>query len=105
VHHLAWVEAHPDETRTLFEHRQTLERTARAGELRDQNRPVLAEVRAWMARHVEAEAIRDLGTAAAAVWFGPAQAVARDWIGGRLRGRPTAVADALAEAAWRSFRR
>ena len=105
VHHLAWVEAHPDETRTLFEHRQTLERTARAGELRDQNRPVLAEVRAWMGQHVEAGAIRDLGPAAAAVWFGPAQAVARDWIGGRLRGRPTAVGDALAEAAWRSFRR
>jgi AcrR family transcriptional regulator len=103
-HHLAWVEAHPDETRTLFEHRQTLERTPRAGELRDQNRPVLAEVRAWMARHVEAGTVRDLGPATAAVWFGPAQSVARDWIGGRLRGRPTAVGEALAEAAWRALR-
>jgi AcrR family transcriptional regulator len=102
--HLAWVEAHPDETRTLFEHRQTLERTPRAGELRDQNRPVLREVRAWLERWVEAGAIRDLGPAAAAVWLGPAQAVARDWIGGRLRGRPSALADALGEAAWRSFR-
>jgi AcrR family transcriptional regulator len=104
VHHLEWVTAHPDETRTLFEHRQTLERTPRAGELRDQNRPVLAEVRTWLARHVEAGAIRDLGPVAGAVWYGPAQAVARDWIGGRLRGEPTAVAAALAEAAWRSFR-
>ena len=49
-------------------------------------------------------ALRDLGPVAAAVWFGPAQAVARDWIAGRLRGAPTAVADELAEAAWRSFR-
>jgi hypothetical protein len=104
VHHLEWVEAHPDETRTLFEHRQALERTARAGELHDQNRPVLAEVRAWLARHAEAGAIRDLGPVAGAVWYGPAQAVARDWIGGRLRGRPTEAADALAEAAWRAFR-
>jgi AcrR family transcriptional regulator len=104
IHHLEWVEAHPDETRTLFEHRQTLERTARASDLREQNRPVLAEVGAWMARHVEAGTIRDLGPVAAAVWFGPAQSVARDWIGGRLRGRPSAVAAALAEAAWRSFR-
>src|SRR5215218_7025071 len=24
VHHLEWVEAHPEQTRTLFEHRQTL---------------------------------------------------------------------------------
>jgi len=104
VHHLEWVEAHPDETRTLFEHRQTLERTPRAAELRDQNRPVLAEVRAWLARHVEAGTIRDLGAVSGAVWYGPAQAVARDWIGGRLRGAPSAVAEELAEAAWRSFR-
>jgi AcrR family transcriptional regulator len=104
LHHLAWVEAHPDETRTLFEHRQALERTPRAGELRDQNRPVLAEVRDWMVRHVEAGALRDLGPVAAAVWFGPAQSVARDWIAGRLRARPTEMGDALADAAWRAFR-
>jgi AcrR family transcriptional regulator len=104
VHHLEWVEAHPDETRTLFEHRSTLERTARASDLRDQNRPVLAEVRAWVLGHVEAGSLRDLGTLSAAVWFGPAQAVARDWIGGRLRGRPTEGAEALAGAAWRAMR-
>jgi AcrR family transcriptional regulator len=104
VHHLEWVEAHPDETRTLFEHRATLERTARASELRDHNRPVLAEVRAWLKRHVEAGALHDLGPLAAAVWFGPAQAVARDWIGGRLRGAPTDAAEALAGAAWRGMR-
>jgi AcrR family transcriptional regulator len=104
VRHLAWVEAHPHETRTLIEHRQTLERTPRAGELRARNQPALAEVRAWMRRHVETGAVRDLGPAAAAVWFGPAQLVARDWIAGRLRGKPSALAPALAEAAWRSFR-
>ena len=103
-HHLAWVEAHPHETRTLFEHRQTLERAGRTDELRARNRPALSETRTWMRRHVEAGTIRDLGAAAAAVWFGPAQLVARDWIAGRLRGKPTAVAPALAEAAWRSFR-
>ncbi len=104
LHHLAWVEAHPEETRTLFEHRQALERTPRAGDLRDQNRPVLAEVRDWMVGQVEAGALRDLGPVAAAVWFGPAQSVARDWIAGRLRGRPTEAGDALADAAWRAFR-
>jgi AcrR family transcriptional regulator len=104
AHHLAWVEAHPQEARTLFEHRQTLERAGRAAELRDQNRPALAQVRDWLAGHVAAGAIRDLGPASAAVWLGPAQAVARDWIGGRLRGRPSALTDALAGAAWRSFR-
>jgi AcrR family transcriptional regulator len=104
VHHLEWVEAHPHETRTLFEHRQTLDRTPRAGDLREQNRAALDEVRAWAARHVAEGAIRDLGPAAAAVWFGPAQVVARDWMAGRLRGKPTALAPALAEAAWRSFR-
>jgi AcrR family transcriptional regulator len=104
VHHLAWVEAHPHETRTLFEHRQTLERTPRAGDIKEQNRAALADVRAWVARHVEAGTIRDVGPAAAAVWFGPAQLVARDWMAGRLRGRPSRVAGALADAAWRSFR-
>jgi AcrR family transcriptional regulator len=105
VHHLEWVEAHPHETRTLFEHRQTLERTARAGVLREQNRAALAEAGAWTARHIEAGTIRDLGPAAArAVWLGPAQLVARDWVAGRLRGKPTALAPALADAAWRSFR-
>jgi AcrR family transcriptional regulator len=103
-HHLAWVEAHPHETRTLFEHRQTLEHAGRADELRARNQPALREVRAWMRRHVEAGTVRDLGPATAAVWFGPAQLVARDWIAGRLRGTPTALAPALAEAAWRSFR-
>jgi AcrR family transcriptional regulator len=104
VHHLAWVEAHPHETRTLFEHRQALEHTPRAGELRAQNRRALAEAGAWLQRHVDAGAIRDLGPAAAAVWSGPAQLVARDWIAGRLRGKPSALAEELAEAAWRSFR-
>jgi AcrR family transcriptional regulator len=104
VHHLAWVEAHPHETRTLFEHRQALERTPRAGELRALNQPALREMRAWLRRHVDAGVVRDLGRAAAPVWFGPAQLVARDWIAGRLRGRPGALADALADAAWRSFR-
>ena len=104
VHHLAWVEAHPHETRTLFEHRQTLERTPRAGDLQQLNRAALAEVRTWAARHVQAGSIRDLGPAAAAIWFGPAQLVARDWMAGRLRGKPSALAPALADAAWRSFR-
>jgi len=104
VHHLEWVERNPDETRTLFDHRSTLERTARADAVREQNRDALAGVRAWVDAHVGAGAIRDLGGATAAVWFGPAQAVARDWIAGRLRGRPTAVGAELAEAAWRSFR-
>jgi AcrR family transcriptional regulator len=104
VHHLAWVEAHPHGTRTLFEHRQTLERTPRAGEIQRQNRAALGEVRAWAARHVEAGTIRDLGPAAGAIWFGPAQLVARDWIAGRLRGKPGALAPTLADAAWRSFR-
>ncbi len=104
VHHLAWVEAHPDETRTLFEHRQTLERTPRADAIQEQNRPVMEEIRAWIVRCVEAGEIRDLGPATAAVWLGPAQAVARDWIAGRMRGAPSELADALADAAWRSFR-
>ena len=102
--HLAWVEAHPHETRTLFEHRQTLERTPRAGELHAQNRPAMAEIGAWLRRQVAAGTVRDLGAAAGAVWLGPAQLVARDWIAGRLRGRPSALAVELAEAAWRSFR-
>jgi AcrR family transcriptional regulator len=103
-HHLAWVEAHPDDTRTLFEHRQTLERAGRADELRARNRPALRETRAWLRRHAEAGVVRDLGAAAPAVWFGPAQLVARDWIAGRLRDRPGVLAPALAEAAWRAFR-
>jgi AcrR family transcriptional regulator len=104
VQHLAWVEAHPHETRTLFEHRQTLERTQRAGDVQRLNRAALAEMRKWAARHVEAGTIRDLGHASGAVWFGPAQLVARDWMAGRLRGKPSALAPALADAAWRSFR-
>ena len=65
---------------------------------------MLAEVRTWLERHAEAGALRDLGPAAGAVWYGPAQAVARDWIAGRLRGRPGELSPALEEAAWRSFR-
>src|SRR5918995_3221357 len=61
LHHLEWVEAHPHETRTLFEHRQTLERTPRADALVRQNRPFVREVRAWARRHVEAGAVRRLG--------------------------------------------
>jgi AcrR family transcriptional regulator len=102
-HHLAWVEAHPDETRTLFEHRQALERSPRADALAEQNREGLREVRAWLARQVDAGRLRDLGPAFGAVWYGPAQAVARDWIAGRMRGAPTELAPALADAAWRAF--
>jgi AcrR family transcriptional regulator len=99
-HHLAWVEANPRDARVLFEHRQALDRSTR----REVNRPVLAEVNAWLEAHVAAGAIRDLGDASGAVWYGPAQAVARDWIAGRTRTAPSTLAPALAEAAWRSFR-
>ena len=65
---------------------------------------MLGELRDWLGAQVEAGAIRDLGAAAFPVWSGPAQAVARDWIAGRTREAPSALAPALAEAAWRAFR-
>ena len=101
AHHLAWIEAHPRDARVLFEHRQALDRSER----REVNRPVLAEVRTWLERHVEAGAMRDLGP-------GRRGGLVRAGAGGRARldrgaaaGRARAtLAPALAEAAWRSFR-
>jgi AcrR family transcriptional regulator len=102
--HLAWVEANPDGTRTLFEHRQALERSPHADGVREQNRVAFRAARDWLAHHVAAGTLRDLGPAAVVVWLGPAQMVAREWIAGRMRGAPADLGPELAEAAWRAFR-
>jgi AcrR family transcriptional regulator len=96
-HHLAWVARHRDLAQILLG-----ARPAGAVEL---NEPFFAEVRAWWRAHVHYGVLADIELDRAhALWLGPSHEYCRQWLAGRARRIPPAVAEALADAAWASVK-
>jgi AcrR family transcriptional regulator len=105
AHQLGWTEQHADLARFLYM-RGPLGFDSPAGpELDSRNRELEAGFRAWMAPLVEAGHIRATSTLMiSAIVSGPAHAVARRWLAGRLEARPTEFVEELADAAWAALR-
>jgi AcrR family transcriptional regulator len=105
VHHLGWVERHPEWARFLLTMRQTEFVAAAEPEIADLNRTFVGEVIAWFRPHVEAGRITRLPfDVAIAVLVGPSQEFARHWLAGRSRTSIRKAARALAGAAWQAVR-
>ncbi|RMF17424.1 MAG: TetR/AcrR family transcriptional regulator [Gammaproteobacteria bacterium] len=103
--YIEWVEAHPDLARFIFQSRGKVIRGEASQRLADMNRQQLAGYRDWLQPHMEAGRIRKLPFAVFhALVNGPAQDLVRNWLGGRLKGRPSDWSEVLADAAWRSVR-
>jgi AcrR family transcriptional regulator len=100
-HHLRWVVEHPDRARYLLA--GTDARAALAGrrDLREQNRRFFARVNSWLAPRLAAGELRRVSPEVLhALWIGPSQELARHWLEGRVKRRPTEDAEVLAAAAW-----
>jgi AcrR family transcriptional regulator len=100
---LAWFEAHPRAARLVIAHRDQVAASAAGGDrLRAINRPFTRRVRAWLARGHDTGAIpRDVDlTLLHALVFAPARELGSLWLAGRVKGRPSARAAALGDAAW-----
>jgi AcrR family transcriptional regulator len=102
--YLAWVEAHPGESRFLFKMRSS----AGVGREEEALRADTGAFVALLAQRLKAAQQRgQLRAMPAAAYLsaimGPAEHFARLWLDGRSQGvRPSEVSEALAAAAWRA---
>jgi AcrR family transcriptional regulator len=98
--YLRWVGANRDAAAFLLR-----ERPAGADELRGHNRQFFVEVMAWWDTHVHYGALRALPfDLVHSLWLGPAHEYTRNWVAGRAKRVPTAVAGVLADAAWQTLK-
>ncbi|MEV0356167.1 TetR family transcriptional regulator [Nocardia sp. NPDC050697] len=96
--HLEWVTAQPARATVLFG-------AAPAGAKEQEgNREFLLDVARWWRTHAGYGAVRELEfDLLYALWLGPAQEYARNWLAGAIRRPPAEVAAELGAAAWRTL--
>ena len=105
-YHLDWVRGHPDWARYLLDMGRQAELVeATRTEVEAMNRDFSATVLAWLAPHFARGTLRRLPPPLLyALVLGPAQYLARQWLGGRPELDLAAAAAVLADAAWRALR-
>jgi AcrR family transcriptional regulator len=104
-YHLRWVREHADWARFLFHLREAEAIQAVKPDIRDINRSFAAAVAAWVAPHIQAGVLSPLpADVIGAVWIGPAQQFARQWLAGHSTTPLPKATRVLAAAAWRSLR-
>ena len=105
AHHLRWVEGDPSLARFLANRRETELRLATEGRVRELNRAFMPRVGAWIAREVEAGALRPLPRDLwEPVLLGPSQELGRLWLAGRTEISLRRAERELAETTWRAVR-
>ena len=103
--HLRWVQHHADWARFLFHMREGEAVEAVKPEIRELHRRFAADVADWVGPHMRDGAITPLpADVIGAVWIGPAQQFARQWLAGHATTTLQKATPILAEAAWKSLR-
>jgi AcrR family transcriptional regulator len=103
-HHLDWISERRDLARFLLLGRDARTVIATARPLRELNRRFFGSVSSWMRPYVEQGELRALSPELlTALWIGPSQELARQWLAGRPRFSLQEAAPVLADAAWRSL--
>jgi AcrR family transcriptional regulator len=101
---LAWVEANPELARLLYG--DVPDDVLRAAEpaFSTANAAYVEEVGGWLRAQADRGQVIDgwFGTVHA-LWLGPVQELARNWLQGRSRVTPTEAAPDLAAGAWRAL--
>lgn len=99
--HLEWTEEDPDRARTVARHRNAVMAGPGRERLTEANARYFAATREWLTADPVAERLSGLSfNVMHALVFAPTQELAKLWLGGRLRERPTAYADRMGRAAW-----
>ncbi|MFW6051220.1 MAG: TetR/AcrR family transcriptional regulator [Myxococcota bacterium] len=105
LYHLDWAARHPAWARYLLRMRHADGVLEREEALRRGTRDFLRRMQARIDPHVERGEIVALPAALyPLVIIGPAQDMIRHWLAGRLALDPRAVADTLADLAWKALR-
>lgn len=105
-YHLQWLRRHPDWARYLLDMGRQAELVATTREqVEAMNRDFSAAVLAWLEPHFGREDLQRPPPALLyAIVLGPAQYLARQWLGGRPEIDLAKAARVLVEAAWQALR-
>ena len=104
-YHLRWVEENPERARYLFAVREPQMVGSVRAEVRELNRRFYGAVERWVTPHMRAGLLRPLpADLLQALWFGPAQHLARLWLAGLAPRGLTRAGRLLPEAAWHALR-
>lgn len=96
--HLDWVSREPARAKILVAPRPAAARSS-------SNTEFLRDTMRWWRTHAAYGAVRPLEFPLVyALWLGPAQEYARQWLSGQLDSAPATVAETLGEAAWQSLK-
>ncbi len=102
VHHLRWVAGNPELARFLLLAGEMRITPAGKEPLKRANRAFFGAVRRWTEPYIEAGQLRPLEIEVlSALWIGPSQELARQWLARRTQLSLTDAAPELADAAWR----
>jgi AcrR family transcriptional regulator len=105
VHQMRWVEANPGLARFVYDRGHLEWDSPAASTVAALNRDLAAAIRDWLAPRIEAREIRPKSMLViTAIVSGPTHAIARRWLAGQLRDRPTTFVDPLADAACAGLR-
>ena len=104
-HQLSWIEANPGLARFVYDRGHLEWDSPAASTVAALNRDLAKAVRDWLAPRIDAREIRPKSMLViTAIVGGPAHAIARRWLAGKLQQPPTSFVDPLADAACAGLR-
>lgn len=103
--HLVWTEEDPERARLVSRYRGQVMAGPGRERLSASNVVYFEETKRWKGRVVESGAMPSVSfNVLHALVFAPTQELAKHWLGGRLKRRPTEYAEAMGDAAWAGIR-
>lgn len=99
--HLAWTEEDPERAKLVSRYRGEVMAGPGKARLSASNADYFERTRAWMETATSAGTMPSVSfNILHALVFAPTQELAKHWLGGRLRKRPTEYAEPMGDAAW-----
>ena len=101
--YMEWVTQQPEMARFMTQARHSVAEGPFKKELVQRNKYRFGELLAWLEKGVKEGAIRAMPRETyASLLIGQSENYCRAWLGGRVKAKPSDMADVFAEAAWRS---
>lgn len=99
--HLAWTEEDPDRARLVSRYRGPVMAGPGRERLTNSNLAYFEETKNWKRSAAASGAMPSVSfNVLHALVFAPTQELAKHWLGGRLKRKPTDYAEAMGDAAW-----
>lgn len=99
--HLSWTEEDPERARLVARHRNAVMAGPGKERLTESNLAYFEESKRWLRSATESGGLPSVSfNVLHALVFAPTQELAKHWLGGRLKKRPTEYAEAMGAAAW-----